>query len=197
MSQAKTLTSTELKRVLKYVSAKNHAERNRVMLLMGYWSGMRVGEIAALKVSDVLANDGTIKNEVHLKANQTKGNKGRAVIISTKLAIEIEKYLNFIYGTNSLIAITYSDTDRTLFYTQKRNGFDANTLCATIHNLYKEIGMHGASSHSGRRTFITNLASKGVGVRVLMSLAGHKHLSTVQRYIDVNDDMKRSAVELL
>lgn len=197
MPQAKTLTNTELKRLLKYISAKNHAERNRVMMLMGYWAGMRVGEIAAMKISDVLANDGTIKNEVRLDADQTKGSKGRAVVISTKLAIEIEKYLKFIYNTNSLIAITYSDTDRPLFYTQKRNGFDANTLCATMHNLYKEFGMHGASSHSGRRTFITNLASKGVGVRVLMSLAGHKHLSTVQRYIDVNDDMKRSAVELL
>ena len=48
-----------------------------------------------------------------------------------------------------------------------------------------------------RRTFITQLASKGIGVRVLASLAGHKSIAVTQRYIDVNDDMKRSAVELL
>lgn len=58
-------------------------------------------------------------------------------------------------------------------------------------------GIAGASSHSGRRTFITNLAAKGISVRVLASLAGHKSIATTQRYIDVNDDMKRRAVELV
>jgi integrase/recombinase XerD len=48
-----------------------------------------------------------------------------------------------------------------------------------------------------RRTFITNLATKGIGVRVLASLAGHRNISVTQKYIDVNDDMKRNAVELV
>jgi len=55
----------------------------------------------------------------------------------------------------------------------------------------------GATSHSGRRTFITRLANKGVGVRLLASLAGHRSITTTQRYIDVNDDMARAAVELI
>jgi integrase/recombinase XerD len=55
----------------------------------------------------------------------------------------------------------------------------------------------GASSHSGRRTFITTLANKGVGVRVLAVLAGHSSITTTQAYIDVNDEIKRSAVELI
>ena len=54
-----------------------------------------------------------------------------------------------------------------------------------------------ASSHSGRRTYITRLANKGVGVRLLAALAGHSHISTTQRYIDVNADQMRDAVELL
>ncbi|NDD12360.1 MAG: site-specific integrase, partial [Betaproteobacteria bacterium] len=55
----------------------------------------------------------------------------------------------------------------------------------------------GGSSHSGRRTFITTLANKGVSVRLLASLVRHSNISTTQRYIDVNDDMKRRAVELV
>jgi integrase len=43
----------------------------------------------------------------------------------------------------------------------------------------------------------TNLASKGIGVRVLASLAGHRSIAVTQKYIDVNDDMKRNAVELI
>jgi len=50
---------------------------------------------------------------------------------------------------------------------------------------------------SGRRTFITELASKGVSVRVLAELAGHSSIQTTQRYIDVNPQQMTAAVELL
>jgi integrase/recombinase XerD len=63
--------------------------------------------------------------------------------------------------------------------------------------MYRRAGIQGASSHSTRRTFITNLAAKGISVRVLASLAGHASIATTQAYIDVNDDMKRKAVELV
>ena len=51
--------------------------------------------------------------------------------------------------------------------------------------------------HSGRKTFLTSLAAKGVSVFVLASLAGHRNISTTQRYITVNDAMLARAVELL
>jgi integrase/recombinase XerD len=57
--------------------------------------------------------------------------------------------------------------------------------------------MKDASSHSGRRTFISRLASKGVGVRVLAELAGHSSIATTQRYIDVNAEQLANAVELV
>ena len=63
--------------------------------------------------------------------------------------------------------------------------------------LYRRAAIEAASSHSSRRRFITNLASQGVGVRVLASLAGHRSISTTQAYIDVNNDQKRKAVELV
>ena len=47
-----------------------------------------------------------------------------------------------------------------------------------------------------RRNFIPNLAIKGIGMRVLASLAGHRSIAVTQKYIDVNDDMMRNAVEL-
>ena len=65
-----------------------------------------------------------------------------------------------------------------------------------FHDLFKRVGIAGASSHSMRRSFITNLATKGIGVRVLVSLAGHRSIAVTQKYIDVNDDMMRNAVEL-
>jgi integrase/recombinase XerD len=66
-----------------------------------------------------------------------------------------------------------------------------------FHYLYRNAGIAGASSHSGRKTFITSLAAQGISVFVLASLAGHRSISTTQRYVSVNDDMKRRAVELV
>ena len=63
--------------------------------------------------------------------------------------------------------------------------------------LYRKAGVDGATSHSGRRSFITKLAHNGISAKVIMTLAGHKHLSTTQRYIDVNDEMLRAAVEVI
>ena len=43
----------------------------------------------------------------------------------------------------------------------------------------------------------TTLSQKGVSVRVLAEMAGHRSIQTTQRYIDVNDDMMRNAAELI
>ena len=189
--QAKTLTQQELRRVLDYTATRKHSVRNRALLMTTHLSGMRVGEVASLRNSDVLDAEGNIRNEIRLSAEQTKGNEARVVFVSDKLRKELELYTRLMSNAAINPALKF-------FYSQKRtsDGFTANTLTQFFHYLYKRAGIDGASSHSGRRTFITNLATKGVGVRVLMSLAGHKNISTTQAYIDVNDDMKRKAVEL-
>lgn len=197
MSQARTLTKTELNRLLKSIAIRRYPERDRAIVLMSYWAGLRVGEIASLKIADVLASNGSIQREFWLDPDQTKGNRGRSVVISKKLAGELLKYLHFRFEEGALSDLSAKQRALPLFYTQKRQGFNANTLCNYFHHLYRDANIDGASSHSGRRTFITQLASKGVSAKVLMSLAGHQHLSTVQRYIDVNDEMKREAVDLL
>ena len=186
--QAKTLTAQNLRQVLDYVAAHKHALRNRTMLLVTHWAGMRVGEVANLRYANVVDEQGKIRDEIQLEATQTKGRHARTVFVNAKLRRELEAYVRNHKPTNS---------NSPLFYTQKREGFTPNTLAQHFHYLYKRAGIAGGSSHSGRRTFITNLAAKGVGVRVLMSLAGHRSISTTQAYIDVNDDMKRKAVELV
>ena len=187
MPQAKTLTPKELRRALDSIASNPHSARNRLMVLMTHWAGMRVGEVAALRIQDVRTPDGSVKQEIRLDAAQTKGKHARVVFVSDRLRKEIGPYLKQIEVKN--------DT-RPLFSTQKRAAFSANTLCQTMNAIYKRAGIEGATSHSGRRSFITTLASKGIGVRVLAALAGHRSIATTQAYIDVNDEMKRAAVEL-
>ena len=189
MAQAKTLNQAEIDQVLRYIATKQrYSIRNKAMLLTSFYSGMRVGEIASLRVCDVQNDDGTIRGEIRLSSRQTKGNVGRVVFVNDKLRTEFASYLH---------AHKVKDRTHPLFYTEKRSGFTANTLTQWFFWLYKKSGVSSASSHSGRRTFITNLANKGVGVRVLASLAGHKSINTTQIYIETNDEIKRNAVELI
>jgi site-specific recombinase XerD len=90
-----------------------------------------------------------------------------------------------------------NELNHPLFESQKGGHFSANTMCQLFLDIYKACGLKDASSHSGRRTYITRLANKGVGVRLLAELAGHSHISTTQRYIDVNSEQLTQAVELL
>jgi len=188
MAQAKTLSETEIKIALAVAATGRYAARDRALIMSSFLSGMRVGELAALRIDDVIAADRSIKDEIRLTADQTKGSKGRTVIIGDRLRKELSMYV---------ATLKHHSGDRPFFHSQRcKSGFTANTLCQHFHILYKRAGLEGASSHSGRRTFITTLANKGVGVRVLMALAGHSNMSTTQRYIDLNQEMLKSAVNL-
>jgi integrase/recombinase XerD len=188
MAQAKTLTPAELDQVLAHIAQHKFALRNRVMLLTGFGSGMRVGEIASLSVGDVMNADGSVKSEIRLTAEQTKGRHPRTVFIPQKLRDELQAYLALRQPLKA---------EHPLFITAGRRGFTANVMTQHFYWLFKRAGISGASSHTMRRSFITNLATKGISVRVLASLAGHRSIAVTQKYIDVNDDMKRNAVELL
>ena len=188
--QAKVLNNTEVRKVLNYVATRKHSLRNRALVMMMFNTGMRVSEVASLRVRDVLDSEGNIKNEIRLLAENTKTNEARTVFVNEKLRKELQQYAKLLANTNP---------NCKFFYSQKRDsdGFTANTLTQHFHYLYKRVGLDGASSHSSRRTFITTLANKGISVRVIMGLSGHKALSSVQCYIDCNSELMRNAVEMV
>jgi integrase/recombinase XerD len=188
MKQAKTLRPEDLKVVLAYVASRPHALRNKTIVQASFLSGMRAHELASLKLGDVVDENGRVRGEIILAVEQTKGRSSRRVFVSAKLRKELAAYIKIECAT--------CDLAKPLFRSQKKRAFSANTMCQLFLGIYKSCGLRGASSHSGRRTFITNLASKSVSVRVLAALAGHRSIATTQRYIDVNDQQLRNAVEL-
>jgi integrase/recombinase XerD len=190
MSAAKSLTEQELEQVLHYISTKPNALRNRAMLLMTVLAGLRVSELADLRLTDIVDAKGQVRSEVFLAAHRVKHHHARTVYISTRLQRELTHYLE---------SRPWISEDVPLFATNRgqRHAFSANTLTQHFYWLYRRAGIVNASSHSGRKTFLTSLSSKGISVFVLAALAGHKSITTTQRYITVNDDLKRRAVELV
>jgi len=61
----------------------------------------------------------------------------------------------------------------------------ANTLTHIVNSIYKSADISGETSNSGRRTGLTNLVERSVGVPMLKALAGHSNMATTQRYIDL------------
>jgi integrase/recombinase XerD len=130
------------------------------------------------------------KSEVVLRSWQTKGSKAQTVILNSQLRAELEQYVRQYCPPNT-------KNEDILLQSQKGSGFSSQTIQNLFRTLYEAAGLQNASSHSGRRTFITGLSEKGVSVRVIQELARHSSMNTTQRYIDVSVDKLRIAAEVI
>lgn len=201
MAQAKILNDKEYRRVLIHLSKKRHQARNKCLLSISHLAGLRVGEISSLTLKHVLNDDGSIKDEIYLSSNETKGNRGRTVLLPQKLRDDLVTYLctRFRLKEKDLKVLNQTDTSRALFYSQKSHveGFDANTLSQWFSRIYREAGLSGCSSHSGRRKFATVLSEKSINPKIIQKLMGHRQIQTTFLYVEVSPQSMRTAVELL
>jgi len=126
-----------------------------------------------------------------LSASQTKGSQRQTVYLSNRVRKAVSAYLG------DAKQLTAHQMQLKLLQTQKGGGFTSATIQQLFRELYRAAGISNASSHSGRRSFITKLAHSGVNTAVIRELARHQNLATTQRYIDVSTDKLRGAVELV
>lgn len=92
--KARVLSETEFKRVIKVAGADRHAARNVALLYVSFGLGLRVKEIGALSVADVLDGEGQLRAEVNLQRRMTKGHKQRHAYLSNpKVRQALQNYL--------------------------------------------------------------------------------------------------------
>jgi integrase/recombinase XerD len=120
----------------------------------------------------------------------TKGRHARTVFVNEKLQQVLQQYAD---------QAKFIDRSYPFFASQKsvKSGFSANSLAQTFALLYEGADIEGASSHSGRRTFLTNLANKGTAIHILKTLAGHRSISTTAAYLYSSPSQLKAAVELI
>ena len=190
MKQAKLLTDAEFKRLSAIVNSLRYPTRNHTAIALSFYAGLRACEIAALRGGDVFDDFGRVKDTIYLSSAQTKGSDSATVLVNSKLKRQLAKFAK-------QYPVHISNRTGPLLFSAKGGGFTAQTIVNLFKRLYKMAGIDGASSHSGRRQFVTQLADKGINARLVQVLARHKHLSTTQRYIDVNESKLRGAIELI
>jgi len=192
MKQAKTLNQKQLFLFLKQLELFKNSQRNQLIISLTFYSGLRIGEVTKLKWKDAIDSNLTVKDEIILSAKDNKSNEVQRLFLNKKLRLEILKYKIFYSQKYKHINL-----ESPLIISQRNTQFSPNSLCQLINSLYKRCNLPTATTHSGRRSFITNLANKSLNAKVIMSLARHKNLSTTQRYIDVNDEQLKQAIELI
>mgnify|MGYP000170865083 CR=1 FL=1 len=188
---AKVLAPAELRRLQKHVSSRRQGQRNSVMVLLSFKAGLRACEIAGLDWVMVLEPRGRVGTSIMVASGIAKNGKARRVPLHRELALALHE-LNKLQGRPRTGPIVRS---------QRGGAMTARTVVNWFRDIYSELGWPGCSSHSGRRTFITLsarlIARAGGSLRDIQELAGHRDLSTTQRYIEGDRDAQRKLVAML
>lgn len=194
--QAKILTSQQVKAVTAYLGTRRNGLRNQTIFLLSVKAGLRAKEIAYLKWSMVLEPDGAVGEAIHLTNTASKGRSGRIIPLNKELKQHLQQMLakaqmNKRFDPRASFVIT----------TERSRHTSPQAIVTMFYRWYAELGLVGCSSHSGRRTFITNAARKissvGGSLRDVQALAGHSSLSVTQRYIEGDEQARIKVVDLL
>ncbi len=189
--QAKTLTKGQIEAICALVAKTRYPTRNRVILLLSVRAGLRAKEIAGLRWTMITDGDGQIGRSIHLQDAASKGRSGRVIPMYTGLRSALEILHRELKPSPGDFVVRTERSKRT----------SAQVIVNLFARWYEVLGYSGCSSHSGRRTFITNAARKistvDGSLRDVQILAGHSNLRTTQRYIEPNASAQIKIVQLI
>lgn len=219
--QATTLKPGQIRHLLRVTNGTSrHPERDCLVLLLGLTCGMRVSEVAQIQIQDVMFSSGVLRTEVSLRAI-TKGCRQRCIYITHKQTIAgLERYLvhrierglgtelttERFRGLSPATALIlthkgsrfYLNTKRRINYGGEQVDYLAcDSLQAHITKLYKDAGIRQGSSHSGRRSFASNLLRNGASLDAVQQLLGHAELDHVMPYLEIDPKILREMFEVV
>ena len=149
-----------------------------------YATGMRVGELVGLNLTDI---------DLHQRLVRIigKGNKERVVPFGQPAAVAIEHWLE--HGRPGLVA---PHTDSAFLLGSRGARVGQRQVRDAIHRLCLAAGVPDVSPHSLRHSAATHLLAGGSDLRSVQEVLGHASLDTTQRYTHVSADRLRSAYQL-
>jgi integrase len=187
--QAKFITPTMLRRMLRYARRSPFPVRDRAVVLLSVKAGLRACEIAKLDWSMVLDATGSVGDSLAILNAIAKRRSGRRIPIHPALKASLQRLLSI------------SDPAGPLIRSARGGHMRPNSIVNWFVKMFATLDYDGCSSHSGRRTFITraarNLHRVGCSLRDVQMLAGHRSVQTTQGYIDGDTSGQRRLVGML
>ncbi|MDJ0675508.1 MAG: site-specific integrase [Calothrix sp. MO_167.B42] len=169
-----------------------NSDKYKLLLDIAWFTGERWGAILKLEISDVFDEDGSPKQEITFKARTRKANpdgsrRTRQVPIHETL-LQVLKNYRVPHGSNFLFPNRNRDKPMALRYADKM------LRCAVDR---AGLSAKGISTHSTRRTFITQLWRNGADLKTLMNITGHKSIAVLEKYIEADPQRIKTAINLL
>lgn len=180
--QSKVLTPLELDQLFQWGFVNN---RDRCLFSICLHTGCRISEALALTRGDIRSGQITLRKQI------TKGKKKtRTIPINDKLKAILSAYLKEYKPDNYLFPCGSNSNGK--FPHLSRDWADK-----VLREACQRIGVEGVSTHSFRRTALTQMHNAGVPLRVIQRISGHSSLATLQRYLEVSDDAVIEAVNII
>lgn len=190
--QAKVLNKHQVQMVVGYLNSQRYSSRNIAMFLLSVRAGLRAKEIGLVQWKHLVDSQGNLMNELHLPNIATKGNSGRVVPLHKDLKEVLEVLFERAKGHRGFIL------EQTVLQSQKGGSMARQSIINWFKALYADLGVVGGSSHSGRRTFATELGKRlsnnGCSIHDLSRLMGHSSIATTQHYLEHNPEGQKSLV---
>lgn len=187
--QAKIITNGQLQAALRATRKSRYPARDRVMLLLSAKAGLRAAEIAGLTWSMLQNSDGTLSDRIAVADDIAKRRSGRTIPIHPLLRSALQQLAR------------RTGYDGHVVKSERGTRLRASSVVNWFKAFYRNLGLLGCTSHSGRRTFITMAARRvskaGGSIKDVQILAGHSSLSHTQRYIEGHSQAQKRLVEML
>lgn len=185
--RAKILSNEDIDRLVSFI--REHAKAPlslEAVFLSTVFAGLRISEAATLTLDCLTDANGNIGQMLHVRAIHAKNNKARAIPIHPRLREAVLR-LRGTHPNTTHIAFTNR-------YGNRQRPQTVKAATNMVSRLYQQAGFVGCSTHSGRRTFITNLSRvanlHGASLRDVQRLAGHARLDTTESYIEPAESMQ-------
>ncbi|MGE3557281.1 MAG: tyrosine-type recombinase/integrase [Candidatus Obscuribacterales bacterium] len=181
--QARILTPREISAIFKVLQRP----RDKAIFAVGIYTGLRVGEIVNLRTDQLFSDAGNVRHILKVKRTKKKNTVFNDIPVHQKLKKTLSDYQDDIKLGAWLFP---SETSSSGHLTR-----------AQAHNIltaaFQMLALDDASTHSMRRTCLTNMSRAGVPLRTIQEISGHASLSDLQTYLAVDPDDTRRAINLL
>lgn len=191
--QAKVLSRGDL-RALRAEARKGRMPlRDDLIVLLAARAGLRACEIARLTWGMVLDPTGRVAPVIEVRSAAKRG-AGRRVPMHRDLRRALKAW-------KATMPAECIAAEAVIVRSLRGQAMRANSIVNWFVAKCRQAGLEGCSSHSGRRTFITNAARRahwaGASLRDVQVLAGHRSIETTQGYIDGDSLAQRRLVAMI
>ena len=183
--QAKVLTSDQVDQVINFLPSSLH----KTIALTLRNTGARISEVIQLRWEDLDKEELQFPREITKKQLDTR-----------EIPIEEDYYNQMMIWKSEWAALKgRQPSKKDYIFPGRFNGshITSRSFMYAHEEALERAEISKATTHSYRRTQLTELHKKGVPLKVVQSLSGHRSLDTLSRYLEVSDDMKRKAIKHL